>query len=514
MRITSSRIIAAALLPVVAGIASGCETDGSPNGQSPSGKFHVSKDAGKRMTISIVANSQGSTFPDGTDENHNEYLDYIEQNTNLDIKVTLPPLDGYDDKLNVMMSSGDLPDMLNAPNPSWFINYVNRNALMPLDDVIERYGPELKERIPQEAWENVTVNGHIYAVPSLNEVKGAEIMYVRKDWLDRLGLQPPRTLDEYYKVMKAFAERDPDGNGKNDTIGFAILERLGRTAPIFGAFGTQIMQSAWYERDGRLVAGATLPETKEALAFLAKLYEEKLLDPLFPVNKSANFQEKIASGKVGLFSAAWSDTRGPIEASRKKDPNAVWIPLEFPVGPNGSKGTYDMSLVRSYNVIPATSTNAEGVIRFLNFIGGKGHRDLKLGFENEIWTKVDGKMITNFEEHTKHYYRGIYSALADTIEPDVSKDRLDSLGEQFNLWDNQQRIERNLIRSKFTGTPTPAMGKYNVRLLKEQDEAFTKIVLGAAPLSEFDAFVERWYSEGGEEITREVNEWYDRRQMK
>ncbi|WP_409342724.1 extracellular solute-binding protein [Paenibacillus sp. MBLB4367] len=509
------RFTAVCMLPVVgAGLLAGCEMTGSPGGQTPAVKFPVAKDAGKRMTINIVANSQGSTFPAGTDENHNEYLDYIEQNTNLDVKVTLPPIDGYDDKLNVIMSSGELPDMLNAPNPSWFINYVNRNALMPLDDLIDRYGPELKERIPQEAWENVTVNGHIYAVPSLNEVKGAEIMYIRKDWLDRLGLKPPRTLEEYYEVMKAFKDRDPDGNGQNDTIGFAILERLGRTAPIFGAFGTQIMQSAWLERDGRLVSGATLPETKEALAFLSKLYAENLLDPQFPLNKSANFQEKIASGKVGLFSAAWSDTRGPIETNRKRDPKAVWIPLDFPVGANGSKGTYDMSIVRSYNVIPAASKNGEGVIRFLNFIGGKGHRDLKLGFENEIWTKEDGKMVTNFAEHTKHYYRGIYSALADTIEPDVSKDRLDSLGEQFNLWDNLQRIELNLIRTKFTGTPTQAMGKYNARLLKDQEDTFTKIVLGVAPLSEFDVFVERWYREGGDEITREVNEWYSRRQAK
>ena len=73
----------------------------------------------------------------------------------------------------------------------------------------------------------------------MNEVTGAELMYVRKDWLDRLGLEPPETLEEYYEVIRAFTLDDPDGNGVQDTIGLTLTSKLGRSSPFFGAFGTR-----------------------------------------------------------------------------------------------------------------------------------------------------------------------------------------------------------------------------------------------------------------------------------
>nr|WP_245954997.1 extracellular solute-binding protein [Paenibacillus flagellatus] len=459
----------------------------------------------EKEKISIVTSSLGTTFPPGLNENDNPYLDYIEEHTNLDIHVTLPPVESYEEKLNIIMTSSNVPDMLHAVDEVWVANYARQGKLEALEDLIDQYGPELKKKIPKEAWDQVTFNGRIYAIPSLNEAKGIQLMYGRKDWLDRLGLKPPKTLDEYYEVIRAFARNDPDGNGKDDTIGLLLTERLGRSAPFFGAFGTQLDQ--WLERDGQLVYSNILPETKEALAFLRKLYEERLIDPEFPLNRNKNLEEKIATGKVGLFSAAWYDTRGPIELNKQRDPKAEWIPLDYPTGPRGEKGVYATSLIRGMEVVPVGSPNAANVIRMLNFIAGEGHRSLKLGFENQVWSMQNGKMVTNFEEHNKHQYRGIYTSLADVVEPELEKQRLDSLGEHFRLYENVRIVESNLIPNKFTGLPTPAMGKYMMKLSALQDE-FIKIVLGVSPLDEFDRYAERWRREGGDEITREVNEWY------
>lgn len=466
--------------------------------------MHGGENAEKEK-ISIVINNLGATFPPGLNENENPYLDYIEKHTNLDISVTLPPNESYQEKLNIILSSGNLPDMLHVFDEVWVANYVKQGKLQQLDEYIDRYGTALKAKIPKEAWDKVTYDGHIYAVPSLNEVKGVELMYARKDWLDRLGLAPPRTLDEYERVIQAFTEDDPDGNGKNDTIGLLLTENLGRSSPFFGAFGTQLDQ--WLERDGQLVYSNIAPETKEALAFLRRLYEHKWIDPLFPLNRTKNLEEKVAAGQVGLFSATWYDTRGPIELNKKRDPNAEWIPLDYPFGPRGEKGVYASSIVRGFNVVPVGSQHTAAVIRMLDFIAGEGHRDLKLGFENQIWTMQDGHMVTNFDEHNKHFYRGIYSALVDVVEPELDKQRLDSLGEQFHLYDNLERIGQHLMPDRFTGTPTPAMSKYRVKLEAMQD-AFVSIVVGAQPLDAFDDYVERWKREGGDEITREVNEWY------
>jgi putative aldouronate transport system substrate-binding protein len=463
-------------------------------------------EAAEANEIRIVVNSLGMSFPPGMDANHNPYLAYIENSIGVKVNVTLPPLTGYDEKLNVIMTSGEPPDMLNTSNASWFINYVNQKALTPLNDYIDKYGPNLKALIPKEAWDQVTVGGSIYAIPSLNEVKGTEIIYARKDWLDKLGLKPPRTLEEYNEVMKAFAEGDPDGNGRKDTYGLSILERLGRTSPFLGAYGVQM--NAWYERDGKLVYSGILPEMKEALLYLRELYDQDILDPQFPLNKIDVLGEKIATGRIGLYSAAWSDTRTHIAENRKTDPQAEWIPLDYPVGPSGMHGVYSTSKVRSYNVIPLKSENAAEVVTFLDFIAGPGQKDLKLGFENEVWNHVDGKLAIRLDEHIKHGYRGIYGALADTVEREMTKNRLEGLGTQFRLYENLERIENNLMVNRFNGPPTPAMGKHQIKLSKLQEETFTKIIAGMSPIEEFDAFVKKWKDAGGDEISGEVNEWW------
>lgn len=453
--------------------------------------------------ISIVISNLGMTFPSGMDENDNRYLNYIEESIGIDIQVSTPPPEVYDEKLDVIMSSGNLPDMLHAYEPVWFSNYTKEGAFMPLDDLIEKYGPNLKEKIPAEAWDRVRYGGKIYAIPSLNEVSGVELMYARKDWLDRLGLKNPVTLDEYYEVIRAFTEDDPDGNGLDDTVGLTFTSNLGRSAPFFGALGIQL--DAWFERDGKLVNGRILPETKEALAYLARLYKEGLLDREFPLNLQNNLYEKIENGRVGLFSATWYDTRGPIADNMKKDPNARWVALEYPTGPAGLKGVYDKDIIRGYNVIPAGSEHAKSVIQLLDFIASD-YRNLKLGFENEIWKWENGKMITDFEMHDTHLYRGIYQSLVDVPDPLVSKERLDSLGD-FHLYDNLEMIKKNVIKNQFYGVPTPAMNKYNKKL-DSLNDIFTKIIMGIEPVDAFDRYVERWKQEGGDEITKEVNEWY------
>jgi len=213
---------AACLLPLSLMLSisvTGCSFNPSKS-PSPSGDGRV------RPEIQIVISNLGMTFPEGMDENDNRYLSYIEEQTGLDIQVNTPPTEVYDEKLDVIMSSGNLPDMLHAYEPVWFDNYVKQGALLPLDDLIDQYGPHLKAKIPPEVWDRVKYGGKIYAVPSLNEVTGIELMYARKDWLDRLGLDPPETLDEYYEVIRAFAQDDPDGNGLQDTVGLTLRPTL------------------------------------------------------------------------------------------------------------------------------------------------------------------------------------------------------------------------------------------------------------------------------------------------
>lgn len=188
-----------------------------------------------------------------------------------------------------------------------------------------------------------------------------------------------------------------------------------------------------------------------------------------------------------------------------KDPEAEWIPLPYPTGPSGFKGVEGKDIIRGYNVIPANSENAAEVIKMLDFIASD-YKTLKLGFENEIWKWEDGEIVTDFTLHDKHLYRGIYQSLVDVPDELLFKERLDSLGD-FNLYNNLQMINHHIIPNAFYGVPTPAMTKYNNKL-KNLEDVFTKIIMGLEPLDAFDDYVKTWKEEGGDEITKEVNEWY------
>ncbi|AVG12127.1 lipoprotein-like protein [Paenibacillus larvae subsp. larvae DSM 25430] len=461
------------------------------------------KAAGKEP-VSILVKSLGFTFPEGLSENQNPYLEYIEDHTNLKVDVRILPSTGYEKALDNIISSDNTPDMINAASEIWIANQVKEQRLKPLDEWIDRYGPDLKKHIPGFVWNKVRIDGKIYGIPSQNLIKGLELMYVRKDWLDRLGLEPPVTIEEYEKVIEAFATQDPNGSGEQDTYGLSMMHSLYRSAPFFGAFGIQLNQ--WTERDGKLVYSNTLPEMKEALAFFAKLYKNKWLDPDFPMNNNSAFAQKIEEGKIGLFSATWYDTRGPIAKNIEKEPHAEWIPLEYPTGKKGQKGVYATVPVQSYQVIPANSKHGEAVIRMLNFIAGEGRHTLIFGFENEVWKRLNGEIVTDFKEHDKHLYREMFTSLVQVADP-LLKTRLHSYGKHFRLYENLQIIEQNLIENLYTGPPTPSM-ESNMSVLNSLQGVFTKIIVGAVPLDEFDRYVEEWKEKGGDAITREVNEWY------
>lgn len=453
------------------------------------------------IDIEIVVNNYGRNFPSGMSENENPYLDFIQENTNLNITVQVPPAEGYMERLNVLMAGRDLPDMIYSPDANWFVNFVNQKALTPLSSIIEEHGQNLLKYIPEQAWQAVTIDGEIYAVPHILQEAGTELIYVRQDWLNDLGLDKPVTLDEYVEVLKAFKEN-------YNNMGYIMTDHLGRISPMLGAFGVQ--RNQWVERDGKLVFSSTLPEMKEALAFLADLYEQGLFDREFPSNNLAAVNEKIANDRIGLYSAAWWDTRGPILTNKQNNEKAEWVSLDYPVGPNGHSGVEGRPLVRGYNAIPVTSDNAIAVVKMLDFLVSDGFRDIFLGFEGEVWEIKDGVASTDFEMHNEHLYRQMYNTV-EPLDMETTKIRLDSLGLEFNLFDNVSKIAENVMVSEFVGPPTPSVGLYGAQLRAVEDEIFANIISGRRSIDEFDKFVERWYKEGGQQWTDEVNEWYKNR---
>ncbi|MCK4515798.1 MAG: extracellular solute-binding protein, partial [Spirochaetaceae bacterium] len=180
-----------------------------------------------------------------------------------------------------------------------------------------------------EALDAVTMNGQLAALPRQAIIdQNWQLWYVRRDWLENVGLPIPETFEELLTVARAFSSEDPDGNGENDTIGLG-LEKNFLTSPVFHMLGFSSAFHAhptiWIEDNaGDLVYGSIQPELKDALSVLRDLYSEGVLDREFPVKDWPKVGEGVAAGKIGLFCASMWNPLNPIQSNVSNDPEADW----------------------------------------------------------------------------------------------------------------------------------------------------------------------------------------------
>ncbi|WP_084509457.1 extracellular solute-binding protein [Paenibacillus assamensis] len=438
------------------------------------------------------------------DENNNPYLHYIEDNTNIDIRVKMPSVTPYEDTLKVELSNATPPDMLTTYVSKTFYDLVERGELAPLDELIASYGADLQKYIPEEAWNNVRVNGHIYAIPTLYDVSGDEVIYVRKDWLDNLNLDIPTTIDEIEHVIRAFTRQDPDRNGKEDTYGITWMPHLNYTSPLLGAFGVQF--DHWIKIDGQLAYANILPGMKEAVSFLAGLNKEKLVKPFtsFFTTKTAWLHHTIVDNNVGMFSSSWYNRSFIQNLQREKGIEAEWIAIDAPIGRNGERSTRALPLVRGYQLVPKNSANKAEVIKLLNFIAEEGRETLDMGFEHQVWHRQGEEIVYDVNEDKASEYRGIYAVLANVQNREAyeAKFKHDKVKVE-----NLRKAERFAVESAFTSYQTSTM-KSQHKQLEQLKAIFDEMISGQASMDEFDRYVNEWKALGGDQITKEVNEWH------
>lgn len=215
----------------------------------------------------------------------------IEKQTNIDMEFVVVPEDEAEEKLNLMLSTGDYPDIILLPqlNTSLQSLYGSQGILLPLNDMIEKSGTISKELFNQYpvAKEIFTMkDGNIYNLPQLNECfhcQSTQKMWIYKPWLDKLGLEIPTTTEEFYTVMKAFKENDPNGNGLADEIPLAGTN-LGWDSEVESFLMNSFVYSAnqsdafrLFVDNGKVTASYMTEGWKDGLIYLQDLAKEGLI---------------------------------------------------------------------------------------------------------------------------------------------------------------------------------------------------------------------------------------------
>lgn len=326
----------------------------------------------------------------------------LEELTGKDVSITWTPNASYEDKMNITLASSEIPHVLVVQSKSpGFVKNAEAGAFWDLTDKLDAY-PNLKSTFP-EVEQNASINGKVYGVfRARNPIRSA-VMF-RQDWLDKLGLEAPKTTEDLYKVAKAFTEQDPDGNGQADTWGITI--------PKWGALGSNSpydMIETWYgagnrwtERDGKLIPSFETEEFIEANRFVKKMVDEKLINPDFATFDGTKWNEPFFNGKGGIIVDVDSRVSVLINLFKQANPNDFENKVGFVgglEGPDGELHTHPTDGYSGFLAIPKTSVRTEAELKtVLEFLDKMNSKDtavlLNNGIEGVNFTLEDGKAAT------------------------------------------------------------------------------------------------------------------------
>ncbi|MFO7631432.1 MAG: hypothetical protein R6W76_02775 [Caldilinea sp.] len=374
-------------------------------------------------------------------------------------------------------------------------------------------------------------------IPNVQPQADAPIMaWVRQDWLDKLGLAGPETLDDVEAIARAFIEQDPDGDDAANTFGLTgtmnpvgVPSNLHGFDAIFNAYGA-FPEIFFRDESGQIVYGSVQPETKEALARLAAMYKDGVIDPEFATKNTDKSNEIVVGGRGGIMMGPWWVPWWPLADSVSNDPNANWQPYML----KDKEGNYTFAMgdyTYGFVVVKKGYPHPEVALKILNV-----QNDLSYGLNdapqfypnfNEIWTLlfpipflIEQPYVV--ERMAREYQEALDGTLDpaifneamkiefDQIQQDIAATRSDSsnwavrmarLDAAQLLAGGYDEVRTDPVASRvFATDPTwPALQKL-------EEETFLQIITGARPLDDFDAFVQEWSNSGGAALLEKMNQ--------
>lgn len=367
----------------------------------------------KPLELSLFYLNYGSTF----DEN-NKVFQKAKEMTNVSLKsVVSQSSSDAAQALNLMVSSKNIADIVQYVESEPFIEYGNAGAFEDLNPLIDQYAPNIKkffDEHPDIKKGAMSSDGKLYFIPRIADGPAAGGWFIRQDWLDKLGLEAPKNAEEFYQVLKAFKEGDPNGNGQADEIPF--FSRTSESND--GIWSLLILFNAYrdfYLEDGVIKYGPVEPAYRTAYKEISKWYQEGLIDPEI-FTRGNNARDILLENNLGGITHDWfASTAEYNNRLTEKIKGFSFVPMTPPAGPDGviretetraplSGGGWAMS---------ATNKHKEETMKFFDFwFTEEGRRMANFGIEGECYNMVDGKPV--FTDYVlKNPEKSPYTALSD-----------------------------------------------------------------------------------------------------
>lgn len=436
----------------------------------------------------------------------------LQKKTGVKIEFIHPPLGQDRDVFNILIASGDYPDMIEyrwTDFPGGPGSAINGSIIIKLNDVISKWSPNLKKFLaerPNYDKECKMDDGTYYFYPFLRdgkELANTSGPIFRKDWLADAGLPVPETIEDWYNALKAFKEKK-----KADIPLTAIGDKNG-TQVLFLFEGAYNTFSNFYMKDKKIYYGPMDPTYKDQLTFLAKLYQEGLLDKNFGSTDSKARDSNMLNGKSGVTYGAGGGQIGTYLATMKdKDPKYDLVAAKFPVLKKGDRmtiGNTSTGMDRNTQVAISTKCkNVEAAARFLDYgYSPEGHNYYNFGTEGKSWTMVNGvptysaEVMKNPDKLTiaqamSKYARGNMSGpFAQNVQYILQYYELPQQKEALKVWSDHDKASSLLPLVTPTDTESADTSKIMNDVQTYVQEMQYKFIMGQVPLSDFDKYIDQ-----------------------
>ncbi|UOQ46621.1 extracellular solute-binding protein [Gracilibacillus caseinilyticus] len=434
----------------------------------------------------------------------------IEELTGVSLNLQYIPANNYQDRMNTSFATDSMPEVANIPIEGIYKEAIRDGQFWEIEPYLDEF--ENLKKLKEEILDNTRVDGKLYSLYQGRPLSRQGIIY-RKDWAENLGLDTPRTTEEFYDMLKQFTENDPDGNGKDDTIGLADRGDLA-----YGSFNTIASwfnsPNEWGEKDGELLPSFMFPEYKETLNFMRKLHKNGYINQDFPVTSKPDQQDMIKSGKAGAYIGCMCDVSALQSDGSVNNPDMELDVHNQIKGPNGE---YQIWSIPGYNhpyFFPKSSVETEDELKvilgfFDKLMEPEVANTVYWGMEGEHYNVENGKAVA-IEDTGKLDREVIPYQTLEVGEPDTNGryegsfplEAREKANELFK--DNENYLIKN---------PTITLDSETYDLKSEElntimVDATFNYILGEIDEQGFDEAVEKWKSSGGEDVVEEFNTSY------
>lgn len=509
----------------VAGCSNG--TESTPSGGSAGGE-------GKPAELTFFMNTNLTAKAVKSFEEIEAYKE-IQKRTNTSIKYQQP---GDGSQFNIMLASGSYPDIIYAPSnyPGGIAKLVQDGVAIKLNDLIDQHAPSYKKLLndhPEIRKQIVLDDGTIAKFPQI-DIDMHRIAYsgqmVREDWLKKLGLKAPATIDEWYTVLKAFKEKDPNGNGVPDEIPLGDRgDGLGSISSFATSWGILADKFHLNAKTGKVTFGPIEPEFKSYVTTLNKWFKEGLIDSEFAATDRKAFDAKFAKNTIGAYGGVITGINAFKDQMKGNIPDFKLIGVAPPIGSAGKSYSNHTQMVQNVPLdgafISSQAKDPVAAIKLLDFMISPEGSDLQnWGLEGKSYKQDNGKKA--FTDEVFKNQEGFEPTEA------VKKYALPTSGMvkvmDYNAWaafelrypeaveanDIWFKADRSLLLPPLSlnGEESQKLGGIMSEVNTYVKEMWIKFIMGTEPIENYDKFVATLKKMGIEDAIKVQQSAYDRYQ--